>query len=375
MDERSTSLLTDFMFYKAGNARIPLSGTFELTPLCNFSCRMCYVRKTAEEVRSGKRPMRTLEQWLGLAQEACDAGMLYLLLTGGEPTAWPDFWKLYEELIHMGLIISINTNGSLLNDKAIQRLIKLPPRRVNITLYGAEDSTYEKLCQVKNMFSKVDDTVTKLTDAGVQVKLNCSLTPFNACDLEKMVTYAQERSLILDIATYMFPPLRRNETLIGKNERFTPEESAFYRLKAYKLQYGEAEYLKFLEKIQRGSVPPPDLEEGCIDPADGKIRCRAGKSSFWATWDGWISPCGMMTSPKIELQNRPFGKAWEELTNVSEKMELSGICGKCPNMQLCHSCAAMAQTETGTYSGVPLYLCATVKEMKRLAEEQLNVKK
>lgn len=372
MTEYVTSPLTDFMFYKADNAGIPLSGTFELTPLCNFSCRMCYVRKTAKEVRDSKRPMMTLDQWLTLAGEACDAGMLYLLLTGGEPTAWPDFWKLYEELIHMGLLVSINTNGSKLDDAAIQKLIQLPPRRVNLTLYGADDSTYENLCQVKNMFSKVDHSIHELLDAGIQVKLNCSLTPFNADDLEKLVAYAQERGLILDIATYMFPPLRRDESMVGSNERFTPEQAARYRLKAYQLQYGEEKYISFLRSIQNGSVAPPGLEEGCVDPVDGKIRCRAGKSSFWVTWDGWMTPCGMMTDPKMEIQDRPFRDVWQEVMEASHRIELSGVCGKCPNMQLCHACAAMAQTETGRFSGIPSYLCETVKEMKQLAEEQLQ---
>lgn len=373
MAERKVSPLTEYMFYKAGKLRIPLSGTFELTPMCNFACRMCYVRKTAEQVRNSVRPMRTLEQWVSLAKEARDAGMLYLLLTGGEPTCWPGFWELYEELMHMGLVISINTNGSMLKNEEIRKLTEHPPRCVNITLYGANDRTYENLCRVKNMFSVVDNTIGMLKAAGIQVKLNCSLTPFNVCDLEDMVTYAQERGLILDIATYMFPPLRRDEDMVGKNERFTPEQSAFYRLKSYRLQYGEDKYREFLQMIQKGSIPPPGLEEGCKDPVDGKIRCRAGKASFWVTWDSWLSPCGMMTDPRIELAERPFAEAWKELTGICDTMTLSGICGKCPNMKLCHSCAAMAQTETGRYSGIPSYLCAMVKEMKRLAEEQLRM--
>ena len=32
---------------RARREGIPLSGTFELTPLCNFRCRMCYVRVDA----------------------------------------------------------------------------------------------------------------------------------------------------------------------------------------------------------------------------------------------------------------------------------------------------------------------------------------
>lgn len=371
MAERKESPLTEYMFYKAGRLGIPLSGTFELTPMCNFSCRMCYIRKTAEQVRNSKRPMRTLDQWLSLAEEPRDAGMLYLLLTGGEPMIWPGFWKLYEELSQMGLVVSINTNGSMLTDDAVRKLQMHPPRRVNITLYGANDSTYEKLCRVTNMFSTVDHSIMKLKEAGIQVKLNCSLTPYNSCDLEDMVAYAKERELILDIATYMFPPLRRNEAMVGQNERFTPEESAYYRLKAYQLQYDEDQYIKYLKMIQKGSVPATGTDESCIDPVDGKIRCRAGKASFWATWDGWLTPCGMMTEPEIDLDSRSFPETWKELMEVSGKVTVSGVCSNCLSLQICHSCAAMAQTETGTFSGIPSYLCATVREMKRLAEERL----
>ena len=50
--------ITDLLFSKAARKKVPLSGTFELSPLCNFSCRMCYVRKTAEEVRRNRSSIR-----------------------------------------------------------------------------------------------------------------------------------------------------------------------------------------------------------------------------------------------------------------------------------------------------------------------------
>ena len=34
----------DYLHRKAAARKIPLSGTFELSPVCNFSCRMCYLR-------------------------------------------------------------------------------------------------------------------------------------------------------------------------------------------------------------------------------------------------------------------------------------------------------------------------------------------
>lgn len=148
---KKTLTLSEYMLYKASMAKIPLSGTFELSPICNFSCRMCYVRKTAKEVREHSRSMMTLEQWVEIAKEAHDAGMLYLLLTGGEPLLWPDFWVLYEQLIRMGFLVSINTNGSLIDEAALERLKKLP-REESILHYMEHQIALMKSCAMQKVY-------------------------------------------------------------------------------------------------------------------------------------------------------------------------------------------------------------------------------
>ncbi|MCI6059648.1 MAG: radical SAM protein [Dorea sp.] len=368
----STTPLTDYIYSKASKNRIPISGTFELSPVCNFSCRMCYVHKTQKEVAESSREIMTLDHWLEIAKEAREAGMLYLLLTGGEPFLWPDFWELYEQLIQMGFLISINTNGSLIDDKVIERLKRLPPKRVNITLYGANDHTYEVLCQVKGTFHKVDYAIRSLQEAGIQVKLNGSLTPYNAGDLRNLVKYSEAKKLILQVTTYMFPPIRRDDSLVGENDRFTPEEAARYRLECFRLQYGEKQYQSYLQNVINGYAPPPGLDESCIDPLDGKIRCRAGKASFWITWDGWMTPCGLMNEPKIDIKEKSFSEAWKDLVDESNQLVTSGLCVRCANQEICHPCAAMGLAETGDTSGVPEYLCKMVREMRRIACEELG---
>ena len=364
--------LTQYLFTKASQKKIPLSGTFELSPVCNFSCRMCYVRMTPSQVAAHSRPAMTLERWLALAEQARASGMLYLLLTGGEPFLWPDFWPLYERLTEMGFVLSINTNGSLIDEATIARLRARPPTRLNITLYGAGNDTYRSLCRADGVFTRVDRAIMGLREAGLMVKLNCSLTPQNAVDLEAMVRYAEQRGLILEVNTYMFPPLRRDPSQVGRNERFTPEEAARYHMERYRLMYGEETYDRYLHSVLRGIADPPGLDESCVDPVDGKIRCRAGKAAFWVTWDGWLTPCGMMTEPRVDLAGQPFDRAWKTLTEQSERMRLSGVCGQCPDRDLCHSCAAMAQAETGSPGGIPLYLCRMVEAMKTLARQELD---
>lgn len=363
--------LTDYLYNKACKMKTPLSGTFELSPECNFNCSMCYVRKSKSEILKSPRKPLTLEEWRNVALQAREEGMLYLLLTGGEPLIWPDFWTFYDELIDLGFIISINTNGSLIDQNAITHLKNKPPQRVNITLYGASDTTYKKLCGVDNVFTTVDTAIRTLQEEGITVKLNTSLTPDNVTDLDQIIDYAEERNTVFSVATYMFPPVRRDPAKIGTNRRFTPEESAKYTLHTFKRQQGDQLYRYHLERILQGYVEPPGLDEGCIDPIDGSVRCRAGSASFWITWDGWMTPCGMMPEPKVDIRAKGFADCWKQLTIETDNLKLSGTCNSCSNRNICHACAAMAYAETGSHSGIPKYLCNTAQHMQKIARDTI----
>lgn len=364
--------LSAYLAGKAIQMKLPLNGTFELSPVCNFSCRMCYVRKTEAEVRQHTRRSMTLADWRRAAREAREAGTLYLLLTGGEPLLWPDFWTLYEELIDMGFLVSVNTNGSLIDSEAVARFKKRPPERLNITLYGASSETYRRLCGVDGVFERVDSAIRALCENHIHIRINCSLTPENVCDLDWIVDYAKECGVPLAAATYMFPPIRRAPEKIGENERFSPEDCARYRMRYLERDRGEEAYRRYLHGIVNGCIEPPGLDEGCIDPVDGKIRCRAGRSSFWITWDGWMTPCGMMPEPKTDLTVQSLSAAWKALTVLAGEVRLSGVCDACPNLKICHPCAAIAYAETGKASGIPTYMCRAAQEMRRIACETLH---
>lgn len=101
---------------RAAQLQRPVNGTLELLPLCNMNCDMCYIRRDRSEVESGGG-LRTAEEWIELGEEMRKAGVLFLLLTGGEPLLFPDFQRLYLELKRMGMVFTINTNGTLLDEK------------------------------------------------------------------------------------------------------------------------------------------------------------------------------------------------------------------------------------------------------------------
>ena len=218
--------IIEHMHRRAVAQGIPLSGTFELTPLCSMACKMCYVRISPEELAATGKRLRTADEWLALAREAKEQGMLLLLLTGGEPFLYPEFRRLYTELRQMGFVISINSNATLITEETVAWLKENPPQRINITLYGASDATYARLCGHPTGFTQVTRAIELLRDAGISVKLNCSVTPENVCDLEDIIAYSDEHKLVLQATSYMFPPLRRDAESVGRNARFAAEECA-----------------------------------------------------------------------------------------------------------------------------------------------------
>ena len=366
-------ILSDYLYRKASQQRVPLMGTFELSPVCNFSCKMCYVRRTMAQISREGKNLIAWQRWLELAQDCRREGMLFLLLTGGEPFLYPGFRELYTRLHEMGIILYINTNGTMIDEETMQWLKQYAPARVNITLYGSSRETYQRLCGQSDGYDRATRAIRLLKEAGIPLVINASMIPENAGDLESIMETGRSLGINTRVATYMFPPIRRDPTRIGENERLTPEESAQYQQRFYARYRDPESYHAYLQSIANGSIEPPGLDEGCIDPIDGKIRCRAGRASFWITWDGWLTPCGMMPEPKADLKTLSFGDAWKATVESANALRLSGVCADCPNLQICHPCAAIAYAETGSVSGIPTYMCKVSQEMYRIACQTLHI--
>ena len=104
-----------FLLRRAAKTGVPITGSFELTPLCNLNCKMCYVRMNRTEQEKISR-LQTAEAWTALAEKLRDAGTLFLLPPGGEPLLYPAFRAVYLAVRKRGMIVTVNTNGTLLNE-------------------------------------------------------------------------------------------------------------------------------------------------------------------------------------------------------------------------------------------------------------------
>lgn len=360
MAKDSTAQIRRMLCRRCAAQGIPVSGVFELTPRCNLRCKMCYVRLTPAQMAPIGREL-TREEWLSLARGAREAGMTFLLITGGEPTLRPDFPEIYEELAQMGFSISINTNGTLLTPRIRELWHRLPPAMVNVTLYGTCREDYDALCGEPEAFDRVSEGLRWLKQEGILLHLNTTIAPENAERWLSLEEYARSLELELRMTVYCFPPSRQSECgQCVPFRRITAEQAA--ELMVRDILYREGPDALML-RAQNLSEPPReecDLETG--DP----MQCMAGRSQFWMTWDGRMTPCGMLSQPQTRPLELGFADAWKNLNTQTREIRLCPECAACPDEKTCMNCAAVVWAETGTFDQKPDYMCRLNRAYRQL---------
>lgn len=351
--------MSRYLHSRATKNKVPLSGHFELTQNCNFSCPMCYVH---ESCRKEELDTKT---WLSLAEQAKNAGMLFLLLTGGEPLLRSDFEELYTAFSKLGFLISVNTNGSLA-ESYLPLFKKYPPFRMNISLYAAEREKYREFCGV-DKFDSVVSAIETLKKNNISVRLNSVFTKKNLSQAAKIVRFSKEHKLHLKSTAYTYPQIRLGVPCGENCARLSPFEAAECEVMTDIQKFGELAYAEKAKRLLLEDTDGTDSEDF------RKVRCRAGRSSFWLTWDGKMRSCAMLPKPETEPLRFGFDAAWKELAEKTAAIRLPEECSLCKRRKSCPVCAAMCYCETGEFSKKPGYVCEFFESLCRLSAEKSPV--
>ena len=350
---RTEPHLSRYLHSKGAKLGLPIGGNFELTARCNFDCPMCYVHLKQEDIEAQGREL-SAKQWIDIARQARDAGMVFALLTGGEPFVRKDFFEIYRAMKEMGLMISINSNGSMLSGPILEKLLEDPPFRVNVSLYGGSNETYCGMCG-QPAFDRVVENIAALKAGGVDVRLNVSITPYNREDLGAICRKAEELGVHVKVASYMYPSIRVNGGKYGYGDRLDPDGAGAAAVEWDQMRFTPEEFARRACAMHEYTLVE---ESECAADLDEGVRCRAGSTSFWMTWDGRMLPCGMMPYPTAYPLEVGFREAWEQIRAETKKLRMPAKCGSCPKRGACAVCAAVCVTETGRFDGVPEYMCA-----------------
>lgn len=348
----SYSRLSRHLDMKARIKGIPLIGKFELTPLCNFDCRMCYVHLNENQLNGNS--VLSVETWKNLMHQAWEAGMISASVTGGECLTYPGFDELYLYLQSLGCEVTVLTNGFLLNEKRIQFFQEHRPSDMQITLYGCNDDVYERVTG-KRGFTTVVKNFKQASDAGLPVFISITPNRFLGEDIFETIRIAKELSNKVIINTFYTSP--REET--GRSGYQDDADTDLY-IRAIKYR-AQLEGQKPIE-INEERLPPAGGP--CHETSECGFLCGGGRSAFAIDWKGIMTPCTDLDMIRSYPLKDGFATAWSRINQEVNNWPRVPECMGCAYEDVCNHCAAKT-LRYAVPGKVPTALCEQTREMVR----------
>lgn len=178
--------MSDYRFRDRLSAEFPSQVIIDVTEVCNLACIHC---PHPEFKKSEYYSARYLES--ELVQKAIDevrghstGHCQYVRFTSeGEPLIHPDIYNMLQYAVDQsGVFVTLTTNGTILNEKRVKRLIDSGLHMVDVSIDAFFDMTYPKIrvnghlpttrANVLRLLKLAKGTPTRIVVSFVQQELN-----------------------------------------------------------------------------------------------------------------------------------------------------------------------------------------------------------
>lgn len=171
---------------QTGNSSLLSSVKIKLTSFCNLRCQMCHYWKTQSE------SALTTDQWMDVLGQLAAMGCRKVHFSGGEVFLRRDFLDLVEHGTSLKLKINMTTNGTLLTEERLKRLIRAKPNSISLSLDGHKALIHDGIRGIPGSFKRTLRTVRKLVGQVPRVRINSVLQRTNYKHLPRLTELAAE---------------------------------------------------------------------------------------------------------------------------------------------------------------------------------------
>lgn len=346
MDHLSYGEFSADLHGKQEGKRVPMQVSIEVTRRCPLECQHCYNNLPMGDQDARSREMTTKEHFRML-DELVEMDCFWLLYTGGEIFARKDFLEIYTYAKQKGFLITLFTNGTLINEKIADYLVEYPPFAIEITLYGRTKETYEALTQIPGSYERCLRGIKLLKERGLPLKLKTVATSINKHEVAEMRRFAEEEiGVEFKFDGLINPRIDCSQSPLAV--RLTPEEVVALDMAA---PGAMSDYRKLANH---------ELQNPSNAGADGDIYiCGGGVNSFAINAFGEIGICVISQQETFAVHGSSVKQVWEKSLLQQRKRKRTRItkCVQCRIRPLCGMCPANGELENGDREGPVEFLC------------------
>jgi radical SAM protein with 4Fe4S-binding SPASM domain len=327
-----------------GEKRTPLEVSLEVTRRCPLACQHCYNNLPMGDLAARNREL-TKEEYTAILSELAEMGVIWLLFTGGEIFARKDFLEIYTCAKQKGFLITLFTNGTVINERITDYLRDFPPFAIEITLYGRTKETYEALTGIPGSFDRCMRGIRLLRERGLPLKLKTVATTINRHEVIGMKEFAeQELGVEFKFDSLINPRIDCSQSPLGV--RLSPEEVVALDLHWPKIA---AEHSANLEREIRSPVASRKTV----------YSCGGGLKSFAVDPHGHMSICVLSHQETYDIRKGSVREGWEHFLLKVRQRERRQLmkCTSCRIRSVCNMCPANGELENGDPESPVEFLC------------------
>lgn len=246
----------------------------DITNKCNLNCKHCL--NSASSIGKTQLGVSTINK---IIQQAKLLHVKKIKLGGGEPLIHPDIIEILRLLGDNNYLISLTTNGLLLNNELIEKL-----KEFNVSLslsLETSKSTHEAL-RGKNTYDKTLEIASTLASNKIDFWIESMLLPNNLEEFESQIKLVEALGVKLKVRRIKYLGRATEDMILcSTGKEYDVFVNSINNAKC-KVNIEKLVGLKYDEKIQ--------LHEE---------KCQAGRENFHINFDGSISPCIFLGSTFI----------------------------------------------------------------------------
>ncbi len=346
MEYQSYGAFSADLHQRQSGARVPLQVSIEVTRRCPLECLHCYNNLPMGDMDARQREM-TKEEHFRVLDELVEMGCFWLLYTGGEIFARKDFLEIYTYAKKKGFLITLFTNGTIINEQIADYLAEWPPFAIEITLYGRTRETYEALTAIPGSYDRCLRGIKLLKERGLPLKLKTVATSINKHEVVAMRQFAEEElGVEFKMDGQINPRIDCSQSPLAV--RLTPEELVALDMSTPK---AVAEYRGLAERDLQN---PPN-----ISLSNGVYFCGGGIKAFAINAYGEMGICVISQQETYTIRGKSLRQVWNESLLQLRNRERTRVtkCIQCQIQSLCSMCPANGELENGDRESPVEFLC------------------
>ena len=304
----------------------------EITNTCNFKCPHCYVDKQ-------KPFILTKENIKNISKDLESLHCHHITLTGGEPLSHPDFKEIYKYLYENNFLVSLNTNGSMLNEEYISFFEQYPPLSIEVSLYGTDDKTYYNFTKTQVSFDLLTKNILNLKNKNINVVLKNVLTSSNEENFYNIKNFANKLNIPFKSDYLVFPQTFNKSS-------FNNEQASNDYIIQYLQQQQDVEsyFIALFNKKQSNSL----------------FLCNKNKLSIFINSHNKVCLCPCMQDFGIDYKKTELPQIINNIHSLLKKrLSASSPCYNCTLKPICRYCPGKFFMSTGSLKKPPEWFCKT----------------